>query len=83
MILDLYTVHYKLNHDYGEYGGGMLIVAARNHADAKRVMLADLIDPDDVYALREKHIEAVKVKMLVSNVSGFDHGVVDGYGSRE
>lgn len=83
MILDLYTVHYQLNHDYGEYGGGMLVIAARNYEDAQALMVADVCDLDDPCGLREKHLEQIEVKMLLSNVDGFDRGVVDGYGSRE
>ena len=69
MVLDLYTVKYKLN-DAGWHGGGMIVVAARNHEDAEAIMVADGAECGI-------HLTCVEVVMLITNVSGFTHGVVD------
>jgi hypothetical protein len=69
-VLDLYAVKYR-GDGHNSWGCGMAVVAAYNHDDAQDQVIAHL------YRLYDGFVaETETPAMLLSNVIGYEYGVV-------
>ena len=75
MVLDLYSVAWSGDNETCR-GAGLAVAVARNHDDASK--LVEEYTNDEYFTCK-----VVEVKLLVTNVSGSDRGVLHGNGWKE